>query len=122
MFNLNEKYFPISERCGRNHQNNFLFTSPKETFSPWELTQNRARFVEIFVVQEIKFDNFKSPKGHHLRVQSCSLLYKKILRLNSMGISKVSIGKLINLMSNDASRYELFMIMCAQARNHFILP
>ena len=37
MFNLNEKYFPISERCGRNHQNKFLFTSPKETFSPWEL-------------------------------------------------------------------------------------
>ena len=37
MFNLNEKYFPISERCGRNHQNKILFTSPKETFSPWEL-------------------------------------------------------------------------------------
>ena len=39
MFNLNEKYFPISERCGRNHQNKFLFTSPKETFSPWELNK-----------------------------------------------------------------------------------
>ena len=37
MFNLNEKYFPISEWCGRNHQNKILFTSPKETFSPWEL-------------------------------------------------------------------------------------
>ena len=52
--------------------------------------------------------------GHHLRVQSCSLLYKKILQLNSLGMSKVSIGKLINLMSNDASRYEMFMILSAQ--------
>ena len=55
-----------------------------------------------------------SRTGHHLRVQACSLLYKKILRLNSFGMSKVSIGKLINLMSNDASRYEMFMINCAQ--------
>ena len=43
MFNLNEKYFPISERCGRNHQNKFLFTSPKETFSPWELNEPNLR-------------------------------------------------------------------------------
>ena len=44
MFNLNEKYFPISERCGRNHQNKFLFTSPKETFSPWELSDRVDSF------------------------------------------------------------------------------
>ena len=37
MFNLNEKYFTISKRCGRNHQNKFLFTSPQGTIFPWEL-------------------------------------------------------------------------------------
>ena len=38
MFNLNEKYFSISKRCGRNHQNKFLFTSPQGTIFPWELS------------------------------------------------------------------------------------
>ena len=38
-----------------------------------------------------------------------------MLRLNGLGSSKVTIGKLINFMSNDAGRYELFMIVIAQA-------
>ena len=54
-------------------------------------------------------------QGHHLRVQACSLLYKKIMRMNSLGASQISIGKLVNIMSNDASRYEMFMIIVAQA-------
>ena len=54
-------------------------------------------------------------QGHHLRVQACSLLYKKIMRMNSLGVSQISIGKLVNIMSNDASRYEMFMIIVAQA-------
>ena len=38
MFNLNEKYFSISERCGRNHQNKFCLRLPKRRFCTWELT------------------------------------------------------------------------------------
>ena len=37
MFNLNEKYFSISERCGRNHQNKFCLRLPKRRFCTWEL-------------------------------------------------------------------------------------
>ena len=47
MFNLNDKNFPISERCGRNHQNKILFTSPKETFSPWELRRSDQLVIVI---------------------------------------------------------------------------
>ena len=54
-------------------------------------------------------------QGHHLRVQACSLLYKKIMRMNSLGVSQLSIGKLVNIMSNDASRYEVFITIVAQA-------
>ena len=49
-----------------------------------------------------------------MRVQVCTLLYKKVLRLNSQGAAKTSVGKLINLMSNDASRYEHFLIFFPQ--------
>ena len=35
--NLNAKYFLISQRLGRYHQNKFLKTSPKETICTWEL-------------------------------------------------------------------------------------
>ena len=38
MFNLNEKYFSISERCGRNDQNKFCIRPLKGRFYPWELT------------------------------------------------------------------------------------
>ena len=39
MFNLNEKYFSISERCGRNHQNKFCLRPPKRRLCTWELNQ-----------------------------------------------------------------------------------
>ena len=38
MFNLNEKYFSISERCGRNHQNKFCLRPLKWTNVPGELS------------------------------------------------------------------------------------
>ena len=42
MFNLNEKYFSISERCGRNHQNKFCLRLPKRRFCTWELSRVKA--------------------------------------------------------------------------------
>ena len=44
MFNLNEKYFSISERCGRNHQNKFCLRPLKGRLGPWELN-----FVKNFI-------------------------------------------------------------------------
>ena len=37
MFNSNEKYFSISERCGRNHQIKFCLRPPKRHLCTWEL-------------------------------------------------------------------------------------
>ena len=48
MFNLNEKYFSISERCGRNHQNKFCLRPLKGRLGPWELTMKllkQKRFI-----------------------------------------------------------------------------
>ncbi|KAJ0181195.1 hypothetical protein K1T71_003280 [Dendrolimus kikuchii] len=45
--------------------------------------------------------------GMRLRIASCSLLYRKILKLNKMGLNKTEPGQVINLMSNDVNRFDL---------------
>ena len=54
-------------------------------------------------------------KGNALQVQACSIVYKKLLRLNQNGSSKISIGKIINIMSSDVMRYNL----AVQERENF---
>ncbi|XP_072936017.1 ATP-binding cassette subfamily C member 4-like [Epargyreus clarus] len=45
--------------------------------------------------------------GMRVRIACCSLLYRKILRLNRTGLSKTEPGQVINLMSNDVQRFDL---------------
>ena len=47
MFNLNEKYFSISERCGRNHQNKFCLRPLKGRFYPWELKHRNTVLSDV---------------------------------------------------------------------------
>ncbi|XP_053600881.1 ATP-binding cassette subfamily C member 4-like [Plodia interpunctella] len=45
--------------------------------------------------------------GMRVRVACCSLLYRKILKLNRAGMDKTEAGHVVNLMSNDVSRFDL---------------
>ncbi|XP_059049022.1 ATP-binding cassette subfamily C member 4-like [Achroia grisella] len=45
--------------------------------------------------------------GMRVRIASCSLLYRKILKLNRTGMSKTEPGHVINLMSNDVNRFDM---------------
>ncbi|XP_032517438.2 ATP-binding cassette sub-family C member 4-like [Danaus plexippus] len=45
--------------------------------------------------------------GMRVRIASCSLVYRKILKLNRVGISKTDSGQVINLMSNDVNRFDI---------------
>ncbi|CAG9575824.1 unnamed protein product [Danaus chrysippus] len=45
--------------------------------------------------------------GMRVRIASCSLIYRKILKLNRVGISKTDSGQVINLMSNDVNRFDI---------------
>ncbi|XP_013195016.2 ATP-binding cassette sub-family C member 4 [Amyelois transitella] len=45
--------------------------------------------------------------GMRVRVACCSLIYRKILKLNRAGMDKTEAGHVINLMSNDVSRFDL---------------
>lgn len=46
-----------------------------------------------------------------LRVAICNLIYKKSLRLSQTALHDTSPGKLVNLLSNDVSRFDLFSSM-----------
>ncbi|CAH2068608.1 unnamed protein product, partial [Iphiclides podalirius] len=45
--------------------------------------------------------------GMRVRVACCSLLFRKILKLNRAGLDKTEPGQVINLMSNDVNRFDM---------------
>ncbi|XP_075982862.1 ATP-binding cassette subfamily C member 4-like [Anticarsia gemmatalis] len=45
--------------------------------------------------------------GMRVRIANCSLLYRKILKLDRTGLNKTEPGQVINLMSNDVNRFDL---------------
>lgn len=44
--------------------------------------------------------------GFHMRQQSVAAIHDKVLRLNSVGLSRVSAGHVVNLISNDVRRFD----------------
>ena len=53
--------------------------------------------------------------GYEIRTQCTTLLYKKSLRLNSSSEKKTSVGKVVNIVSNDLSRIDRTVKLLALA-------
>ncbi|VEN61107.1 unnamed protein product [Callosobruchus maculatus] len=52
--------------------------------------------------------------GLKLRIACCALIYRKALKLNKAALGEVTIGQMINLLSNDVSRFD----SCLQELHH----
>lgn len=50
-----------------------------------------------------------------LRVSCSALIYRKALRLNRKSLGQTTIGQLVNLLSNDVSKFDQGFILC-----HFV--
>ncbi|CAG2102865.1 unnamed protein product, partial [Medioppia subpectinata] len=55
--------------------------------------------------------------GMRARTACCALIYKKSLKLNQLSMGKTTVGHIINLMSNDANRFDY----APQLASYFII-
>ena len=61
-----------------------------------------------FPVLIYQLNNFKMHHlGMQMRVASCSLIYRKSLKLSQKALAETSVGQMVNLMSNDVNRFDV---------------
>ncbi|XP_053595920.1 ATP-binding cassette subfamily C member 4-like [Microplitis demolitor] len=76
----------------------------KEVLS-WAAALITVTLGSIFIMQHTHF--FAQILGMRIRVACCSLIYRKSLKLSKPALDQTSVGQAVNLLSNDANRFDL---------------
>nr|CAD7424074.1 unnamed protein product [Timema monikensis] len=68
--------------------------------------------LSMFLINQFQFNAFHI--GMKLRVACCSLVYRKSLRLSRSALGDTAAGKVVNLLSNDVSRFDILLMFLNQ--------
>ena len=60
----------------------------------------------FFILSHHHYINGVNLIGMQLRVASCSLLYRKALKLSNTALGQTTVGQMVNLLSNDVKRFD----------------
>lgn len=88
-----------------------FFDNPKESFQDigrgWMLGGAVVGLSLAKVILEHYCNMGVQRIGMRVRVAACSLIYRKLLRLNQASLGKTAAGQLVNLLSNDVIRFDM---------------
>ncbi|XP_023940125.2 ATP-binding cassette sub-family C member 4 [Bicyclus anynana] len=85
----------------------FAGEKTRETYRNAHIYNFTLNFLSILTAMMLNHTNLtQSCVGMRVRIASCSVIYRKILKLNRIGMSKTETGQVINLMSNDVNRFD----------------
>nr|CAD7259044.1 unnamed protein product [Timema shepardi] len=68
--------------------------------------------LSMFLINQFQFNAFHI--GMKLRIACCSLVYRKSLRLSRSALGDTAAGKVVNLLSNDVSRFDILLMFLNQ--------
>lgn len=88
-----------------------FYNNPKESFlhieQGWLLGSAVVGLSFIRIVLEHYCNMGVQRIGMRVRVAACSLIYRKLLKLNQASLGKTAAGQLVNLLSNDVIRFDM---------------
>jgi ATP-binding cassette subfamily C (CFTR/MRP) protein 4 len=68
-----------------------------------------------FFIRALSFSTFLlelTSLGMKFRIACSSLIYRKLLKMKSTTIQKISLGQIVNLLSNDVEQFEKAVVSC----------